>query len=240
MFIEAESDGENMGTIAENMNAVQQRICTAAHRVGRAAKDIRLITVTKTIDCARIREAIAAGAVALGENRVQEVLEKYGELPSENPFHLIGHLQTNKVKYIIDKVELIHSLESVELAKEIEKRAAGIGKVQPVLVQVNVSGEESKFGIAPEKCMEFCTFLNTLEHLQIKGLMTMAPFGAAEPELRSVFSGLRKLAGEIADRGLSRIEMTELSMGMSGDFEIAVEEGATMVRVGTGIFGKRI
>ncbi len=229
-----------MGAIAGNLKSIEQRISDAARRSGRSVEDIRLITVTKTVDCGRIGEAISAGAKTLGENRVQEVLEKFEQLPREIPFHLIGHLQTNKVKYIIDKVEMIHSLDSVELAKEIEKRAAAIDKVQQVLIQVNVSGEESKFGIAPEECLEFCTFLNTLEHLQVKGLMTMAPLGAEEKQLRAVFSGLRKLSREIAGAELSRIEMTELSMGMSGDFEIAVEEGATMVRVGSGIFGKRI
>lgn len=229
-----------MTKISESFKAIEQRISSAAKRSGRASEDIRLVTVTKTVDCGRINEAIAAGAKTLGENRVQEILEKYENLPHDIPFHLIGHLQTNKVKYIIDKVELIHSLDSMELAKEIEKRAAAIGKVQQVLVQVNISGEETKFGIAPEDCLEFCTFLNTLEHLRVKGLMTMAPFGADEKQLRTVFSGLRGLSREIAAQNLPRIEMTELSMGMSGDFEIAVEEGATMVRVGTGIFGKRI
>lgn len=229
-----------MSAIAENFKSVQRRIKEAAQRSGRSAEEICLITVTKTVDCGRIQEAIDAGADTLGENRVQEILEKFNKLPRENSFHLIGHLQTNKVKYIIDKVELIHSLDSVELAKEIEKRAAAIGKIQQVLVQVNISGEESKFGIMPAECLEFCAYLNTLAHIRVRGLMTMAPLGAEETQLRQIFSGLRKLSLNIAAQKLSNIEMAELSMGMSGDFEIAVEEGATMVRIGTGIFGKRI
>lgn len=227
-----------MKEIEENFKNVMKRIEAAAIRSGRNPGDVKLVTVTKTIACERIEEAIKAGAYALGENRVQEAVEKY-ECLKKGELHLIGHLQKNKVKYIIDKVHMIHSVENMELVKEIDKRAKGIDKIQKILIEVNVSGEESKFGLAPEKVLDFVKEAKEYPNVKIEGLMTVAPFGAEEDELRKIFSSLKKISLDIEKEKLHTVSMKELSMGMTNDFEIAVEEGATMVRVGTGIFGKR-
>jgi len=224
--------------IKDNFLDVTKRIEAAAIRANRKAEDIKLITVTKTIDEDRIKEALEAGAYALGENRVQEAVEKYSCL-KEGELHIIGHLQKNKVKYIIDKAELIHSVESLELVKEIDKRAKGINKIQRILIEVNVSGEESKFGLAPCKVLEFVKETSKYSNVKVEGLMTVAPFGAEESELRKIFSHLKKISLDIEAEKIDTVSMGELSMGMTDDFEIAIEEGATMVRVGTGIFGKR-
>ncbi len=228
-----------MSFIKENFSEVVERIEKSAEKSGRKCEDVRLVTVTKTIDTERIKEAISAGATILGENRVQEILEKYDELSALAKFHLIGHLQKNKVKYIIGKVELIHSVESLSLASEIDKKAKKEGIVQKILIEVNVSGEESKFGIKPCDAEEFVREASKYENVKIEGLMTVAPFDANEDELRAVFKGLRELAERIDGLNIDRVSMKELSMGMTGDYELAIEEGATMVRVGTGIFGKR-
>ncbi len=166
-------------------------------------------------------------------------MEKYEHIKGNSKWHLIGHLQTNKVKYIIDKVDLIHSVESISLAEEINKRAEKIGKVQKVLLEVNVSGEESKFGISPENIMGFCEKIAEFKNIRVSGLMTVAPFTEDEKILRKVFSDLRKISLDISTKFYDTIYMEELSMGMTNDYEIAIEEGATMVRVGTGIFGNR-
>lgn len=227
-----------MGLIKNNFLDVKMRIEAAASRVKRKTGDIKLITVTKTIDEDHIKEALEAGAYALGENRVQEAVEKYDCL-KEGELHIIGHLQKNKVKYIIDKAELIHSVESLELVKEIDKRAKGIDKIQRILIEVNVSGEESKFGLAPCEVLEFVKETSKYSNVKVEGLMTVAPFGAEESELRKIFSDLKKISLDIEAEKIDTVNMGELSMGMTDDFEIAIEEGATMVRVGTGIFGKR-
>ena len=227
-----------MSLIGNNFLTVMKKIEDAALRSGRYPEDIKLITVTKTIDEDRIREAIDAGAYALGENRVQEAVEKYDCLKN-GELHIIGHLQKNKVKYIIDKVELIHSVESLELVKEIDKRAKSIDKIQRVLIEVNVSGEESKFGLKPGDVLEFVKEASKYDNVKIEGLMTVAPFGAEESELRKIFCELKKISLDIEAEKIDTVSMGELSMGMTDDFEIAIEEGATMVRVGTGIFGKR-
>ena len=226
--------------IKENLEEVGEKIKNAALAAGRKPEEVKLITVTKTIDIERIKAAIGFGAYEIGENRVQEVLEKYESLKDMAEFHLIGHLQTNKVKYIADKIKLIHSVESVDLMKEINKRAFAAGKVQDILVEVNVSGEESKFGIKPEEAKEFVYKAAEFENLKVCGLMTVAPFGATEKELGGIFSNMRNLAFDIDGEKIKHAEMTELSMGMTGDYELAVKEGATMVRIGTGIFGKRL
>ncbi len=221
--------------ICENIENVRQKIADAAKRAGRKPEEITLIGVSKTKPVTLISEAVDCGIIQLGENRVQEVMEKFVKL-SGVKWHLIGHLQRNKVKYIIDKAEYIHSLDSFELAKEIDRQAKKVGKIQKVLVQVNVSGEESKSGISPKEAAFFCESISSFENIRVKGLMTMAPKDADEKELRAVFGGLKRLSGEI---NIPHTEMKHLSMGMSGDYEIAIEEGATMVRVGTGIFGSR-
>lgn len=225
-------------SVYENIENVRQKIAAAARKAGRSENEITLIGVSKTKPVELIKEATACGVLDLGENRVQEVLEKFDKIENVR-WHLIGHLQKNKVKYIVDKAELIHSVEGFELAKEIDKQAKKIGKVQNILIQVNVSGEESKFGVSPDETIPLCKAVSALENIRIKGLMTMAPMGSSEEELRFVFGGLRKLSDEIRNENIEKAEMQHLSMGMSGDYEIAIEEGATLVRVGTGIFGAR-
>lgn len=228
-----------MSEINTNFKEIIHKIDEAKKRSGRDADKATLITVTKTIDTKRIKEAIDSGAKILGENRVQEIMEKYDELSPYAEFHLIGHLQKNKVKYIIGKVSLIHSVESLDLAGEIDKRAKQNGIIQRILIEVNVSGEESKFGIKPEEVISFVDEASKFQNVKIEGLMTVAPFDAEEEELRRIFRELKNLSLQVKDCGFDNVSMDELSMGMTGDFEIAIEEGATMVRVGTGIFGKR-
>lgn len=227
-----------MSYIKENLESVASKIAFAAQECGRAREDVRLIAVTKTYGVDVINQAIDCGVTDIGENRVQEIMEKYESVKPVR-WHLIGHLQKNKVKYIIDKVELIHSVDSFELAKEIDKHAKKINKVQRVLLEVNVSGEESKFGIRPQECEELCRRVSELENVKIEGLMTIAPFVDDEAVLAQVFEGLKELSERIGKLDIDRVDMTELSMGMTNDFPLAVKKGATMVRVGTGIFGKR-
>lgn len=227
-----------MSYIKENLTNVVEQIKNATAECGRAVTDVRLIAVTKTYGADLINEAIEYGVTDIGENRVQEIMEKY-ELVKPVRWHLIGHLQKNKVKYIIDKVELIHSVDSFELAKEIDKHAKKIDKVQRILLEVNVSGEESKFGIRPEECEELCRRISELENVKIEGLMTIAPFVDDEKILENVFKGLKNLAQEIGAKTIEKVDMKELSMGMTNDFPLAIKNGATFVRVGTGIFGKR-
>ncbi len=227
-----------MMRVCENIKETLEKIENCAKVAKRNPKDITLIAVTKTKPVSLIKEAVECGLLEFGENRVQEVLEKYDEIDGVS-WHLIGHLQKNKVKYIIDKVKLIHSVDSLDLAKEIDRQAKKIEKIQEILIQVNISGEESKFGIKPNEAASLCEAIKDLENIKVKGLMTMAPLGAEESELHKIFGGLRKLSIDIREKNIDNIDMEELSMGMSGDFEIAVSEGATMVRVGTGIFGTR-
>jgi len=228
-----------MSYISENLEQVRKNIKAAAEEAGRNPEDITLIAVTKTYGTDVMNEAIDLGACDIGENRVQEVMEKFENVKPVR-WHLIGHLQKNKVKYIIDKVELIHSVDSVELAEEIDKRAKKIDKVQRILLEVNVSGEESKFGIKPKDCEDICRKISLLENVKIEGLMTVAPFVSDEKILEDVFCGLRRLSEEIKEKNIDNVSMDELSMGMTNDFPLAIVNGATMVRVGTGIFGKRV
>ena len=229
-----------MENIRENIESIRKRIADAAKRAGRDADDIKLIAVTKTVDVDKVEEAIAAGALDAGENKPQELARKYEVLGDKIRWHQIGSLQTNKVKYIIDKVCMIHSLDREGLAEEIDKRASKIGRVIDCLVQVNISGEESKHGMSREEVEPFVRLVaEKYPNIKIKGLMTMAPFDAERDEIRKVFRDLKELSDEINNMNIGNVEMRELSMGMTNDFEIAVEEGATMVRVGTAIFGKR-
>ncbi len=223
-------------SIYENVKDVRQRISAAAKKAGRNADEITLIGVSKTKPVDLILQGVECGICDLGENRVQEVLEKFDRIENVR-WHLIGHLQKNKVKYIIDKAELIHSVDSIELAKEINKQAEKIGKIQEILIQVNVSGEESKFGIEPRDLIPICEEIKLFKNVKVKGLMTMAAKDSSEAELREVFGGLKRLSERVKE--IENIDMLHLSMGMSGDYEIAIEEGATMIRVGTGIFGTR-
>ncbi len=227
-----------MPNIKENLKIVLDEIESSAQKVKRDKQEIKLIAVTKTYGPELINEAISNGVTDIGENRVQEILEKFGNvLPVK--WHLIGHLQKNKVKYIIDKVELIHSVDSLALAEEINKQAKKIGKIQRILIQVNVSGEESKFGIKPSECEELCRAISKLENLKIEGLMTIAPFVENKNAIKNIFCELRQISLDISAKNIDTVSMGELSMGMTNDYPEAIECGATMVRVGTGIFGKR-
>jgi pyridoxal phosphate enzyme (YggS family) len=230
---------ENYDYISENIKRIRADIDEAAIRSGRDPKDVLLLAVSKTVDVPRIKAAVECGLDELGENRVQEIMEKYEPMGEKVKWHLIGHLQTNKVKYIIDKVKLIHSVESVKLAEEIDKQAKKHGVTADVLVEINIAGEESKFGIAPEETENFIRELATFGNIRVRGLMTVAPDVENGEENRVYFRNMRQLLVDINAKKINNINMDILSMGMTGDYVTAVEEGATIVRVGTGIFGKR-
>jgi pyridoxal phosphate enzyme (YggS family) len=217
--------------IAGNLARVRERLARAAERAGRRADDVLLIGVSKTVEEERIRAAVAAGISALGENRVQEARAKVATLGRPVPWHLIGHLQTNKVKDALEVFDLIHSLDRLELAAELERRAATRGRTVEALLQVNVAAEASKGGVEPDAVGQALDAIGKLAHVRVRGLMTIPPEVERPEESRPWFRRLRELA--------ERHGLRELSMGMSGDFEVAVEEGATMVRVGTAIFGPR-
>ncbi len=227
-------------SIADNIKTVMDRIESAATRVGRDPASIRLVVVTKTIDRERIKDAVDAGAKILGENRVQEAKEKIEKLGSVASWHLIGHLQVNKARYAVKLFDLIHSVDNPELAAEINKQAAKIGKVQNVLVEVNIAGEASKAGMAVKNAPALVREIAKHGSIAIQGLMTIPPFSEAPEDSRPYFCVLRELAESIARENILNANMKELSMGMSGDFEVAIEEGATLVRVGTAIFGERV
>ncbi len=226
-------------SIADNVKTVMDRIASAAKSSRRDLPSVKLVVVTKTIGVDRIREAVDAGALILGENRVQEAKEKIEKLGPIASWHLIGHLQTNKAKYAVRLFYLIHSVDSLELAKEIDKQAAKIGKVQDVLIEVSISGEASKAGVASENAAALIRDAAKLKNVSIKGLMTIPPFSDNPEDSRPYFKKLRELSESVARENIPGVSMKELSMGMSGDFDVAIEEGATIVRVGTAIFGKR-
>jgi pyridoxal phosphate enzyme (YggS family) len=226
-------------SISDNFKRITDRMALAAQRSGRDPSAVKLIAVTKTVDIERIREAVAAGASALGENRVQEAREKIEKLGSLASWHLIGHLQSNKAKYAVKLFALIHSIDSFELAQEVDKQAAKIGKIQDVLIEVNISGEKSKGGVPTDNAPDLVRKTAALKNISVKGLMTMPPFFNNPEEARPYFKQLRDLSAQIDLDKIPNVSMKELSMGMSGDFEVAVEEGATMVRVGSAIFGGR-
>jgi len=217
--------------IAANLERVRERVARAAERAGRKPEDVLLIGVSKVVEVERIRAAIAAGVAALGENRVQEAKAKIAELGRPVPWHLIGHLQTNKVKDALPLFDLIHSLDRLELAHEFERRAAAQSRTVDTLLQVNIAGEASKGGFAPDAVSGALEAIARLSHVRVRGLMVIPPEAERAEESRSWFRQLREMADK---HGLR-----ERSMGMSGDFEVAIEEGATMVRVGTAIFGQR-
>ena len=225
--------------IASNIDRVKERIEKAAERSGRSADDIVLIAVTKTIDVERIKAAVNCGIKDLGENRVQELTAKYPYISDDVRWHMIGRLQTNKVKYIIDKVSLIHSVDSLKLLKEIDKRSEIANRMMDILIEVNVAGEASKGGVAVEDVIDFVKQSAAFENIRIKGLMTVAP-QTDDPEIvRPYFVQMNDLSYKIKKLKLDNVEMKYLSMGMSGDFEVAIEEGSNMVRIGTAIFGER-
>ncbi|MFZ3063987.1 MAG: YggS family pyridoxal phosphate-dependent enzyme [Nitrospirota bacterium] len=230
-----------MSTIAENIENVQNRIKRAAEKVGRDAKDIKLVTVTKTVDVNRIKEAVEAGLRIFGENRVQEAQKKVASYEFRVPsgkieWHFIGHLQTNKVKYAVQLFDMIHSIDSTALAEELNKQAAKINKIQDALIEVKLSEEETKHGVPKNELMELIESTKDMKNLNILGLMTIPPFFDDAEKTRPYFRRLRELRDVAVKNGYN---LPELSMGMSHDFEIAIEEGATMVRIGTAIFGER-
>ena len=229
-----------MSIIKENIENIEMKIKAACQKSGRKREDVLFLVVSKTIDVPRIKEAVDCGMNSLGENKVQEIMDKYEPMGEGIKWHLIGHLQTNKVKYIIDKVELIHSVESVKLAEEINKRAAAKGITANILLEINIAGEESKFGIRPEECEQMVREISVLPNISIKGLMTVAPFVENSEENRKYFRQMKQLLVDINSKKIDNVNMTELSMGMTGDYEVAIEEGATIVRIGTGVFGARV
>ncbi len=225
--------------LIENYNDVNEKVNAACKKVGRNRDEVTLIAVSKTKPAENIAELYEYGVRDFGENKVQEMVEKYELLPKDIRWHLIGHLQTNKVKYIVDKVHLIHSVDSVKLAEQIEKEAAKKGVIVNILVQVNVANEETKFGLDKDETIKNVEAISKFEHIRIKGLMTIAPFVEDGEENRKYFNNLKQLSVDIQKKNIDNVDMDFLSMGMSGDFETAIEEGATLIRVGTSIFGMR-
>ena len=226
--------------IADNLRTVRERIAAAAARAGRDASEVTLVVVTKTRGLDEVRVAVQAGATDLGENYVQELVAKARELGDAGVrWHAIGHLQTNKVRQVVPVVSLIHSLDSLRLAEEIERRAGAAGRTIPALVQVNVAGEDSKFGVDEAGLMDLAPRVMELQSVRLAGLMTMPPFVEEGEDNRRYFARVRELRDDLVTRGIPADSLRELSMGMTSDYEVAVEEGATLVRVGTAIFGPR-
>jgi pyridoxal phosphate enzyme (YggS family) len=225
--------------LQDNLKEIENRVQAACERAGRSRDEVTLIAVSKTKPIEDLTEIYNAGVRDFGENKVQELTDKIEKMPNDIKWHMIGHLQRNKVKYIIDKVELIHSVDSFRLAEEINIQAKKKGIVVPILVEVNIAEEESKFGVSKEDAMELVKQIATLDGLTVKGLMSIAPYVVDSEENRPYFHKIKDLSVDISNENIDNVSMDILSMGMSGDFEVAIEEGATMVRVGTGIFGER-
>ena len=224
----------------QQLKKVNERIQQAAEACGRNAQSVRLVAVSKTVAPEMVREAIEAGVTTLGENYVQEAREKSKALVQYSvSWHFIGHLQSNKAKYAVRLFDLIHTVDSLKLARELDEQAAKVGKIQQILVQVNISGEDTKSGIATNETTDLIVAISQMNHLSVQGLMTMPPYFYQPEKVRPFFAALRKLRDEINGRGIPNVSMTELSMGMTGDFEVAIQEGATLVRIGTAIFGER-
>jgi len=225
--------------LKDQLQEVEKRIQAACDRAGRKREEVTLIAVSKTKPVETLQEAYDLGVRIFGENKVQELTAKYEALPKDIHWHMIGHLQTNKVKYIIDKAELIHSVDSLKLAETIEKEAAKHDLIADILVEVNVAEEESKFGMKMEEVIPFVEKVSAFPHVRVRGLMTIAPFVENPEENRAIFADLHKLYIDIKKKNHDNDTVSVLSMGMTNDYEVAIEEGATMVRVGTGIFGAR-
>lgn len=225
--------------LKDQLQEVEKRIQAACDRAGRKREEVTLIAVSKTKPVETLQEAYDLGVRIFGENKVQELTAKYEALPKDIHWHMIGHLQTNKVKYIIDKAELIHSVDSLKLAETIEKEAAKHDLIADILVEVNVAEEESKFGMKMEEVIPFVEKVSAFPHVRVRGLMTIAPFVEDPEENRGIFADLHKLYIDIKKKNHDNDTVSVLSMGMTNDYEVAIEEGATMVRVGTGIFGAR-
>jgi PLP dependent protein len=225
--------------ISANLAQVRPRIEAACARAERHPDDIVLVAVAKTFPAEHVRAAVQAGIRDIGENYVQELLRKRAALPEDIRWHFIGHLQTNKVKQIAGWIHLIHALESISLARELDLRAKEVGRTLDVLVEVNTTGEQTKFGVSPDALGKFVQSLEGFSHLRIAGLMTIGPFLPDPEGSRPMFRQLRQLRDDLTRRSQQNVELRHLSMGMTGDFEVAIEEGATIIRIGTAIFGSR-
>lgn len=225
--------------LSENLKEVEEKIAQACKRSGRSTEEVTLVAVSKTKPVEMLQEVYNEGIRVFGENKVQEITAKYDCLPKDIRWQMIGHLQRNKIKYIIDKVELIHSVDSLRLAQAIDQEAAKKNLVMPILIEVNVAEEESKFGLTVQEVPLFLEEVSRLKHIRVEGLMTIAPYVENPEENRMIFRRLKELSVDITAKNIDNVNMNVLSMGMTGDYEVAIEEGATMVRVGTGIFGAR-
>lgn len=225
--------------IQENIKLVEENIKKACEKVGRDVNEVTLIAVSKTKPYTAIEEALPTGVRDYGENKVQELCDKYEILPKDIKWHMIGHLQRNKVKYLVGKATLIHSVDSIRLAEQIEKEYAKADEIANILIEVNMAQEESKFGITSEETEQLVREIAKFPHIRIKGLMTIAPYTDNPESNRVYFRNMKKLSVDIENKNIDNVSMNVLSMGMTGDYQVAVEEGATLVRVGTGIFGER-
>ena len=226
-------------TIRANLEAIRDNIRNAARRAGRSEDGVILVAVTKTFGPEVINAAVSAGQRHLGENRVQEFLEKAPLIEGDVSWHFIGHLQRNKVRKVIGRFDLIHSVDSFELAGEISRRSADEGIVQDILIQVHTAREETKFGVSPAELIDLTGRIGELEGVSVKGLMTVGTFVPDPQDVRTEFQLLRRLRDEVEGAGIGKVSMGHLSMGMSGDYEVAIEEDATLIRIGTAIFGQR-
>ncbi len=231
---------QEINSIQTAIAEVSAKIEAACKRAGRDPKEVTLIAVSKTMPVEAIRDAMACGMVDFGENRPQELRDKQSEITEPLCWHMIGALQTNKLKYVIGKTTLIHSVDSVHLAEAIEEMSAKKDLVTEVLLEINIAGEESKHGIMPEELEGFVREMTRFSHIKVRGLMTVAPYTEVAEENRVYFRKMKQLMVDINSKNIDNVYMDMLSMGMTGDYEIAVEEGATLVRVGTGIFGHRV
>lgn len=225
--------------LKENLEHVQENIKKACKKAGRSTDEVTLIAVSKTKPVEMLQEIYDQGIREFGENKVQEMCSKMEVMPSDIRWNMIGHLQTNKVKYIVGKTSLIHSVDSLHLAKEIQKQAVKNDVICDILVEVNIAGEETKFGTSRDEAIALVEEIAKLDHIRIKGLMTIAPFVDDPEDNREYFKAIKQLSVDIAAKNIDNVSMNVLSMGMTGDYTVAIEEGATMVRVGTGIFGAR-
>jgi hypothetical protein len=226
--------------ISDNIYTIREKISRACARAGRSPSDVTLIAVAKTFPSARVQEAVDAGVADIGENYVQELLAKRREVTGTPPrWHFIGHLQSNKVKTIVGWIRMIHAVDSAALAMEIDRHAAKAGRVVECLIEVNTTGEETKFGAAPGRVTELVKSLASCDNISLAGLMTIGPFLPDPEGSRPMFRRLRELKDEIGSLAQANVTMRHLSMGMTGDFEVAIDEGATLIRIGTAIFGPR-
>lgn len=228
-----------MEIIERNISNVLENIKKTCEAIDKNPEEITLIAVTKTIEPKRMDVALKTGINNIGENKVQEIMEKYDKINYDPKWHLIGHLQRNKVKYIIDKVDLIHSLDSLRLAKEIDKRAKKVNRIMNLLIQVNISNDDAKFGISHDEIDGFIKEVSMLENIKIEGLMTIVPYVDDTEKVRPYFRKMKEIFDDLKTCSYDNVSMEYLSMGMTNDYLVAIEEGANMVRVGTGIFGER-